>query len=138
MSLIKWTPLFENIKDLDINFDLVGHGVSNFTPAIDLYQTKDDVVVETPLTGIDPKKIEIAIENDVLTISGKTEKKSEVDEKNYYRKEVRSGSFFRSVALPVHVQGDKANAEYEKGILKITVPKLIGGSMKKIEVKTKD
>ena len=62
-------------------------------------------------------------ENNVLTIEGKSEQKTEVDEKNYYRKEVRCGSFHRSVALPTAVDASKAKAEYEEGMLKIRIPK---------------
>jgi len=72
-----------------------------------------------------------------LIIQGKSEKKSEVEEKNYYRQEVRRGSFCRSVALPTHVVGDKANADYENGMLKITIPKAPEARAKKIDIKIK-
>jgi HSP20 family protein len=137
MSIIKWAPFLEPFEELDKEFSSLTPAVSGFTPAVDLYQTKDDVVVETPLAGVDPEKVDIAIENDVLTIQGKSEKKSEVDEKNYYRKEVRYGSFFRSVAMPTHVLGDKAKAEYENGMLKITIPKAPEAKAKKIAIKAK-
>ena len=80
-------------------------------------------IVETGLVGIDPDKVNISIEHDVLTIKGESEKKSEVDDKNYYRKEIRRGSFYRSVPLPAHVIGDKASAVAEDGVLKISIPK---------------
>ena len=139
MSLIKWTPFWE-----PDDFDRVFEGwpvISRpavFVPSMDVYQTKDDVIVETPLAGIDPEKVNISIENDVLTIEGKTEKKSEVEEKDYYRKEVRYGSFHRMVALPAAVKGDEAKATYEKGILKITVPKEERAKPKKVKVELKD
>ncbi|MFA6215262.1 MAG: Hsp20/alpha crystallin family protein [Patescibacteria group bacterium] len=118
MAIIKWTPLLEPFEEMEKFMEDKG-----FTPAIDVYETKDDVVVETPLAGIDPKDVDISIENDVLMIKGEAKKESEVEEKNYYRKEVRSGSFFRTVALPSRVVTDQAKADYEKGILKITIPK---------------
>lgn len=135
MSLIKWTPFLEPFEELDKMFTTTTPQMTGFTPAIDLYQTDDNVVIETPLSGVDPEDIDISIENDVLTIKGKTEKKSEVDEKNYYRKEVRYGSFYRSVALPAHVLSDQANADYDKGILKISIPKAPEAKAKKITVK---
>lgn len=137
MSIIKWTPLFGNFDELDKTFSDLSPAITGFTPAVDLYQTKDEVVIETPLTGIDPEKVDISIENDVLTIQGKSEKKTEVDENNYYRKEVRYGSFFRSVAMPTHVMGDKAKAEYENGMLKISIPKAPEAKIKKIAIKAK-
>lgn len=124
MSIIRWAPIMSPLEEFDRMFDqmsLVPN--NNFMPALDVYQTDEAVVVETPLAGIRPEQVNISIENDVLSIEGKVEKKSEVDEKNYFRKEIRSGSFHRSIAMPVAVDGDKAVAEYKDGILKITIPK---------------
>ena len=110
---------------------------ANFTPAVDVYQDKDNVVVETPLAGVDPEKVEISIENDVLTISGHTEEKEEVKREDYYRKEVREGSFSRSVILPMPVKADQAQAESIKGMLKVTIPKAEEAKPRKIAVKIK-
>lgn len=138
MRLIKWTPFLEPWEDMDRFMEEMGpRFAKGFTPAIDLYQTKDSVIVETPLAGVDPNKVSIAIENDVLTIEGSMEKKSEVEEKDYYRKEIRSGSFHRSIALPTAVDRDKANASFENGILKITIPKAEKAKPKTIQVKIK-
>lgn len=132
MSLVRWTPIMPSWDDFDRFFE-----GSSFVPALDVYQTKDTVVVETPLAGIDPEKVNISIENDVLTIEGSTEHKTEVDEKNYYRKEVRSGSFHRSVALPTSVDGNKAKATYDKGLLKIEIPKEERAKPKTVNVEVK-
>ncbi|MDP2586602.1 MAG: Hsp20/alpha crystallin family protein [Candidatus Komeilibacteria bacterium] len=124
MSLIKWTPLWDPFDEMDkMMSGLPNIQTGAFVPSLDIYQDKDNVIVETPLTGIKPEDVKISIENDVLTIEGRTEKKSEVEDKDYWRKEVRAGSFHRSVALPVSVNGDNAKAQYEDGILKITIPK---------------
>jgi len=111
-------------------------GMTGYMPAVDVYQDKDKVYIETQLAGIDPEKVDISIENDVLTIKGESEKKSEVEEKNYYRKEIRRGSFYRSVPLPSHVIGEKASAEAVNGILKIVVPKAPETKPKTIKIKT--
>ncbi len=140
MAIVRWTPLFPSSDEFDKWFDdlsIMPH-TFNFFPAIDIYQTKDDVVVETPLAGINPADVDISIENDVLTLEGKAQKKSEVEEKDYYRKEVRYGSFHRSVALPVSVNGDKAKATYEKGVLKIVIPKEERVKPKTVKVEVKD
>jgi len=125
--------------DFDKMFEDFGSQAEGFVPAIDVYEDKDNVLVETPLPGIDPDKVNISVENDVLTIEGSSEKKSELDEKNYYRREVRSGSFHRSVALPIPVYGNRAKAEYHEGILKIIIPKEEQAKPKsvKIEIKKK-
>jgi len=108
-----------------------------FTPAVDMYEDKDNIVIETQLGGIDPEKVDISIENNVLTIKGESEKKSEVDDKNYYRKEIRRGSFYRSIPLPTKVDGEAASALNEDGVLKITVPKASEVKPKTIKIQTK-
>lgn len=130
--------MLPNWFDNDRFFDEVGlQSLSGFVPALDVYQTKDEVVVESQLPGLDPKDVNIAIENDVLTIEGKFEKKTEVDERDYYRKEIRSGGFHRSVALPTAVDGDKAKAVYEKGVLRIQIPKEERAKPKTVKVEVK-
>jgi HSP20 family protein len=108
-----------------------------FAPAIDMYEDKDDVVVEVQLGGIDPDKVDISIENNVLTIKGESEKKSEIDENNYYRKEIRRGSFYRAIALPTKVESEKAEAINQDGILKISVPKAAEIKPKTIKIQKK-
>ena len=139
MSLIRWTPfvpsMFDEMDSL-LN-DFVPSSTRAFMPALDVYQTADEVIVETALPGIDASDVTVSIENDVLTIEGKTEKKTEVDDKNYYRKEIRAGSFHRVVALPSAVDGDQAKAEYRDGILKIIIPKREEIKPKKVSIEVK-
>lgn len=140
MSLIRWSPLLGNsmFDDMDQAFDsMVVPAQRGFVPALDVYQTADDVVVETTLPGMNPKDVSVSIENDVLTIEGSSEKKTEVDEKDYYRKEIRSGSFHRAIALPSSVKGDDAKASYENGVLKIVIPKREEIKPKKISIDIK-
>ncbi|MCK5510849.1 Hsp20/alpha crystallin family protein [Candidatus Parcubacteria bacterium] len=139
MAIIKWTPFLEPFGDMDkmlSDWSALRGGQSGFTPAIDVYEDKNNVIVETQLAGIDPEKVNISIENDVLSIKGESEKKSEVEDKNYYRKEIRRGSFYRSVAFPTHVLGDEASADAIDGVLKITIPKATEVKPKMIKIKT--
>jgi HSP20 family protein len=142
MRLIPWQPFFEDeemnrfMKPFQAFMPTVG---TDIFPPVDIYEDGGALVVETPVAGVDPAKIEVSVQNDVLTIKGTMERKTEVDEKNYYRKEVRSGSLFRTIPLPVHVLERGANASYENGMLKIEVPK--GAEEKqtiKINVKSKN
>lgn len=139
-ALIKWTPFLDPFEDMENRFNdlspVVRGSRAGFVPAVDVYEDKNNVIVETELAGIDTDKVKVSIENDVLSIKGESEKKSEVDDKNYYKKEIRRGSFYRSVALPTHVDGDKASALAEDGVLKITIPKA-SGQAKTIEIQTK-
>ena len=135
-GIINWSPNFP-FRDLDRLFEEGSWEGGGFTPAIDVYQDNDNVIVETPLPGVDPEKVDITIENDVLTVSGQTEDSQEIKRENYYRKEVRKGSFSRSVILPMSVKADMAEAHSEKGILKIVIPKAEEVKPKKIAVKIK-
>lgn len=127
MSIIPWSPLLDT-------FDSLEKGFANFLPAMDVYEENDNVVVEATLAGIKPEDVNINVHEDVLTIEGKRETSSEVDEKNYYRKEVRSGSFHRAIALPSSVQADKAEANFENGLLKIILPKEMQSKSKNIKI----
>jgi HSP20 family protein len=140
-SIIKWAPFFEPFEEIEKTFSdyspMLRNSQSGFVPAVDVYEDKDSVIVETQLAGIEPDKVQVSIENDILCIKGESEKKSEVDDKNYYRKEIRRGSFYRSIQLPAHVSADNASAVAEAGILKIIIPKAKEGKVKNIEIKTK-
>lgn len=127
-----WHPMFPDFFDEEIWPDGL-----HMIPALDVYEESDNVIVEAPIAGIDPEKINIEIEDNVLKLSGSLEKRSEVDEKNYYRKEVRSGSFSRAVALPHAVDAGKAEAVYTKGVLKLTIPKREEAKLKSIKVNVK-
>jgi HSP20 family protein len=141
MSLIKWTPFVSEFDDMDKMMESMLPAVRGnqfgFTPAVDMYEDKENIVIETQLGGIDPEKVDISIENNVLTIKGESEKKSEVEDKNYYRKEIRRGSFFRSIPLPTKVNGEAATAVNEDGVLKITVPKAAELKPKTIKIQNK-
>ncbi|PID52551.1 MAG: molecular chaperone [Candidatus Moraniibacteriota bacterium] len=123
--------------DIDRFFGEEFFGNQNFAPAIDIYQDNDDLIVETSLPGIDPENVDISVENDVLTMSGETKDKKEIKREDFYRKEIREGSFSRSVILPVAVKGSEAQAEYDNGVLKVVLPKAEDAKPKKISVNIK-
>jgi HSP20 family protein len=141
-NIIRWSPFFDSFdKDFEDMLErfptMSSHGRSTFMPAVDMYEDGNNVIVETQLAGIDPDNVDISVENDVLSIKGEAEKTSEVDDKNYYRREIRRGSFYRSVALPAHVHGDKAQATAENGVLKVVIPKANTTEPKKIAITKK-
>ncbi|PIQ92711.1 MAG: hypothetical protein COV69_01560 [Parcubacteria group bacterium CG11_big_fil_rev_8_21_14_0_20_39_14] len=125
MALIPWQPFGELDKFFDE--ELNWHPIVPFKrfkePAMDVYQTDKDVIVEISVPGYDPKKVNIEVKDNVLHLEGKMEKEEEEKGKDYYRKEIRRGSFFRVISLPVAVKEDKAEAHYEDGILKVVIPK---------------
>jgi HSP20 family protein len=106
-------------------------------PAVDMYQTDEDVVVKMAVPGIKPDDVQISVTADVLTIKGETTEESDNQEKAYHIREQRWGSFERTLTLPTAVRSDKAEAEFENGILKITLPKAEDVKPKTITVKPK-
>lgn len=124
-------------EDLDVMPMVPFRG--NRLPEVDVYQTDKNVVAEVSLAGFKPEEIDISVEGNVLNIKGEKEEKKEQGKKGkeYYRKEIRKGSFERAVRLPVEVKGEKAEAEFNEGILKITLPKAEEKKAKKIQVKSK-
>lgn len=141
MRLIPWKPLLDNFDDMDLFMqpyrNLVPAADGGIVPPVDIYDNEKTLVVETPLAGVDPERVEITVEGDMLTIKGGMERKTEVDEKNYYRKEVRTGSVYRQIQLPVHVIGEKAEASYDHGMLKIDIPKAGDDKAKTIKINVK-
>jgi len=92
-------------------------------PRMDISETDKEVVAEVELPGVDPNNINVEVENNILKVEAKTKKKEEEKKKGYYRKEISAGFYKRVVPLPVEVIGEKAKADYEDGILKISIPK---------------
>jgi HSP20 family protein len=140
MSLIRFSPMWDPFSEMDEVMNrlpaTVGqNSMQAFVPAVNVYETKESVVVESALAGIDPNNVEVSVENGMLTIAGSSNKEHEIQEKNYYRKEVRSGSFHRQIPLPAMVVEDKVEAVFEDGMLKITCPKTVSAETKKISVK---
>ncbi|MDD5726739.1 MAG: Hsp20/alpha crystallin family protein [Patescibacteria group bacterium] len=136
-NLMKWSPFYDPFDKMDEMFkDLPSVALSKqgLIPPIDMYDTKDAVVVETTLPGADPKKVSVEIENGILTIKGSSERKTEVDEKDYYRKEIRAGQVFRQVSLPARIEEGEAQATFENGILRVTIPKSPEAKAKSVKI----
>ncbi|PIZ56157.1 hypothetical protein COY23_03525 [bacterium (Candidatus Torokbacteria) CG_4_10_14_0_2_um_filter_35_8] len=140
MAIIRWNPFQETMSLRDAMDQLFEdsmvskNSLSDVVPACDIYQDKDNLYIEIPLAGVDPKDVDISIKDDVLTAKGETKRKEEIKRKDYYRNEVQYGSFSRSISLPVRVKGDKASADSKNGMLKITMPKAEEAKPKKITV----
>lgn len=144
-NLIRWEPSREMMtlrEAMDRLFDdaftrplSLREGWS--APAIDMYQTDDDIVVKAALPGIKPDEVQINITGEVLHIKGETRHEEEKKEKAWHMREQRWGAFERSIMLPTDVVADKAKAEFENGVLTITLPKAEEVKPKIINIKAK-
>ena len=103
--------------------------------AVDVYETKENVVLKASIPGAKPEDIDISVMGDVLTIKGEFKTEEETEEANFVRRERRTGSFTRSLTLPASVDADNATAEFENGVLKLTLPKRPEARARTIEIK---
>ncbi|MCU0771445.1 MAG: Hsp20/alpha crystallin family protein [Verrucomicrobia bacterium] len=146
-STMTW-PSLGRLSDLrneiDRLFDLPLAGwtetspwMSGWTPALDVYEDKDQFVVKAELPGMKKDEIEVTFQNGSLTISGERRSEEERKEEGVYRSERYFGRFQRTVDLPTAVAEDKVKAEYRDGILNITLPKTEQAKPKQISVSVK-
>jgi len=130
---------FETLERVTREFeDLTNsYSTSTISPKINLYRGKDGLILTAKVAGVDPKDLDISIVGQTLTIKGSY--KSDIDEEkvSVHRKEIKEGSFTRTLELPFKVEVDKVEAEFNSGILKINMPQADSDKPKKIEVKTK-
>lgn len=141
MAIIRWRdPFREPFFRMSGWPDIFEEWEAAASPlAVDLYETDDEVTLKTPLAGVKPEDVDISIEGDTVTIHGESkEEKEEKDKKrNYYFREVRYGKVGRNIRLPADVEADKAKADFEDGMLKLTIPKAAKAKPKKVKVKAK-
>lgn len=147
MSMIRWDPardlmslrqamdrLFEEsvIRPSGFTFELGGGDIP-----IDIYQTQNAIVIKATLPGIKPEEVEISATDNVLTIKAEKQEEKEVKDKDYIRKENRYGMFSRSITLPIGIDADKAEANFDNGILTLNLPKSEKEKPKQIKIQPK-
>lgn len=142
-----WRPL-KDLEDIERRFDemfsrswpaLWAHAPEEkaWLPSVDVFEKNGNLVVKAELPGMKEEDIDVSVEGDMLNIRGEKKTESEVKEDNYYQSECSYGSFLRSVPIPSNVDSSKIAAEYENGVLQVTLPKLAGEKPKKIAVAAK-
>ena len=107
---------------------------SNFSPAVDVYEDEHTVNLKIEVPGVDEKDLDIRVENNTLTVHGERKFEKEEKEENFRRVERQYGSFTRSFTLPQTVNAENVSANYDKGVLKITLPKKAEAKPKQIKV----
>ena len=101
---------------------------------IDLYQTKDNVIIKSTIAGVKPDDLDITIANDMVTIKGERKKEEKIAAEDYFYQECYWGAFSRSVILPVDIDSENVEAELKDGILTVILPKAAKAKTKKIRV----
>jgi len=125
-TLTRWEP-FAEFGELCSRFDrmfdpwLDDHE-RTWTPAIDVVRDDGHLAVRADLPGIKPEEVKIEVEDDILTISGEHEERTDEKDGNYVRRERRYGSFSRSIALPAGIDAKKIKASTRDGVVEVTVP----------------
>lgn len=112
-------------------------GYSWASPAIDMYQTDNDVVVKAALPGLNPEEVQINVTGDILMIKGEAKHEEERKDRSWHIREQRWGAFERSIRLPTGVLSNQAKADFQNGILTVTLPKSEEVKPKAITVKAK-
>jgi HSP20 family protein len=134
MAIVRWEP-FSNLLTAQRDFDrlfkeafnpFVSEGdlsTRTWAPPVDIYENENDIVLKAELPGIEPKDVEVKVEDNTLYLKGERRFEKEVKNESYHRVERSYGSFARSFSLPNSISTDKVKAEFKDGLLTLTLPK---------------
>jgi len=147
MSIVRYDP-FRDLRTLqeEVNrlftgnvaraFDDEGIARGSWSPNVDIYENKDQIVLEAELPGMKREDFDVSVENNIITLRGERHFEKKEDSDNYHRVERAYGSFTRSFTLPNTVSSEGASADYSNGILRVTVPKREETKARRIEIKS--
>ena len=145
MSITRYDP-FRDLRSLqeEVNrlfstnltrgFGEEGIGRGAWNPSVDIYENKDQIVLEAELPGMKQEDFELTVENNVITLRGERRFEKFDDADNYHRVERSYGAFTRSFTLPQTVSAEGATAEYQNGVLRVTLPKREETKSRRIEI----
>ena len=136
MAIVRWEPfrdllslqermnrLFEESHRARVGSEDDWALGGSWAPAVDIYEQGSDIVLKAELPGVDPKDVDVRLENNTLTLQGQRKFDNEVKKENYHRVERSYGTFTRSFTLPNVLDTDKIKAEHRDGVLRVTLPK---------------
>ena len=149
MNIVKYDP-FRDLRNLQDEMNRLFSGTFSrsgsqdeilrgaWSPSVDIYEGKDEIVLEAELPGMKIEDVDVSIENNVITVRGERrfEKKDESD--NYHRVERSYGGFTRSFSLPRNVVGNEAKADFKNGLLRVSLPKREEEKARKIQITGED
>ena len=131
MAIVRWDP-WRELAGIERQFDEMfgrgrsgsrGQGTGTWVPALDVHQDGDTMVICAEIAGVDPENVDVTIDDDVLTVSGKREDDRKVEEGQWIRRERFTGQFRRSISLPPGVDPNKVKANAKNGVIEIRVPR---------------
>jgi HSP20 family protein len=146
MAIVRWDPFRDLVtlqERMNRMFDESFRGASGgssdelggaWAPAVDIYEHDGSIVLKAELPGVDPKDVDVRLENNTLTLRGERKVDNEVKQDSYQRVERAYGAFTRSFTLPSVVDQEKIKADYKDGVLKITLPKRDEAKPKQINI----
>jgi HSP20 family protein len=143
MEITRWDPFREvvalqnRVNSLFRDFNEGGDGpvaAASFTPAVDIYEDNQKVVLKLEVPGIEEKDLDVRVENHTLTVRGERKFENEEKEENFHRIERRYGSFYRAFTLPNTVDTETVDAKYNAGVLKLELKKKPEAQPKQIKV----
>lgn len=149
MNIVKYDP-FRELRNLQDEMTRLFTGVApagysredmmsgGWNPSVDIWEEKDNLVLEAELPGMRRDDFELTIENNVITLRGERKFEKKADGDNYHRVERSYGSFTRSFTLPQNVTAEGAKAEFNNGVLHVTLPKREETKARKIEISGAD
>jgi len=145
MAIVRWEPL-RDLMTTQRGFDRLfkeaftpffGEGepsTRTWAPPVDIYENENDIVLKAELPGIDPKDVEVRVEDNTLYLKGERKFEKEVKDESYHRIERSYGSFARSFSLPNSINAEKVKAEFKDGLLTLTLPKREEAKPKTIKI----
>jgi HSP20 family protein len=145
MAIVRWEP-FRDLVTAQRDFDRLFRGAfssqlgetelstRSWAPPVDIYETEEAIVLKAELPGVDPKDVEVRVEDNTLYLKGERKFEKEVKEQNYHRVERSYGSFARSFSLPNSINTDQVKAEFKDGMLTLTMPKREEAKPKSIKI----
>jgi HSP20 family protein len=147
MPIVRWEPFRDLVSTQDrLNrlfnetmgryFGDEGVRAGAWVPAVDIYETDQNIILKAELPGVDPKDVEATVHDGTLYLKGERKYEKEVKEENYHHAERSYGSFTRSFQLPASVDAEKVQAEFKDGVLTLTMPKKEEAKVKKIMIST--
>lgn len=146
MALVRWQPFqeMENIRrQMDRMFDELASFNRDFTttwwtPAIELEDTDDNLILRAEIPGIEGKDLDIQVSKEAVSIAGETRHESKTEDRGYFRSEFRYGKFQRTIPLPVPIKNDQVKAEFKNGILTLTLPKVEEAKNRVVKINLED